>query len=126
MTTKHCILTLLWSSCDDAGVPLDAGTYEPSPELLAQLEQDWHSFKQQAESAGFDPDEQLTMMLHPDNDGDAWNAVAHDFVLTRNGHGTGFWDAGRWHAPWNYRLTTMAHGFGSIDVCVGDDGLIYC
>ena len=29
----------------------------------------------------------------------AEDLAGHDFWLTRNGHGTGFWDAGRWKAP---------------------------
>ena len=126
MSTKHCLIALLWSSVDDAGVPLDSGTYEPSPELLARLEADWNAFRAMAEAAGFYPDEQLARILHPDHEGDAWNAAAHDFILTRNGEGVWFWDTGRWHAPWNDRLTTMAESFGSIDAYVGDDGLIYC
>lgn len=37
----------------------------------------------------------------------------HDFYLTRNGHGAGFWDRG--YGDVGDVLTTAAHGFGESD-----------
>lgn len=52
----------------------------------------------------------------------------HDFWLTRNGHGAGFWD--RYYAPpgeaIGRRLTDAAHAYGDCDLYTGDDGRIYC
>ena len=126
MSTEHCLLTLLWSETDDDGDPLDSGWYEASEELKQKISEDWEKFHEQAETMGFNPDQHIAMALHPDNDGDTWNAVAHDFILTRNGHGAGFWDSDRWVAPWGDRLTELAKSFGEISCVVGDDGLIYC
>lgn len=50
--------------------------------------------------------------------------VAHDFWLTRNHHGAGFWD-GDYPEPIATQLTNLAHGFGECNLYVGDDGLIY-
>lgn len=58
--------------------------------------------------------------------------LGHDFWLTRNGHGAGFWDrkeldfrpeteaknVGEW-------LTEIAHSFGELDVYAGDDNMEY-
>lgn len=125
MTVEHCILTLLWSETDDTGNPLDGLDCECSDQLKSKIKADWDSFREKAESLGFDPDEHIAMILHPDNEGDAWNAVAHDFLLTRNGHGVGFWDTDRWQQPWGDQLTKLAESFGEIHCCVGDDRLIY-
>jgi len=49
--------------------------------------------------------------------------VGEDFYLSRNGHGSGFWDRGFGErGQW---LTTMAKSFGSQGACVGDDGSLY-
>jgi hypothetical protein len=50
--------------------------------------------------------------------------AAHDFWLTRNGHGAGFWD-GDWNEPVATLLTEAAKSFGSCDLVVGDDGMIH-
>lgn len=50
--------------------------------------------------------------------------AGHDFWLTRNGHGAGFWD-GDWPEPAATRLTKAAKGFGEFNLYVGDDGKIY-
>ena len=47
----------------------------------------------------------------------------HDFLLTRDHHGAGFWDRG--YGDDGYLLTKLAYTFGDSDFCVGDDGLIY-
>lgn len=46
-----------------------------------------------------------------------------DFWLTRNGHGAGFWDGG-WpeHSD---ELTKLSKPYGSVDLYIGDDGLIH-
>ena len=50
-----------------------------------------------------------------------------DFWLTRNGHGSGFWD----HNPepkfedLAERLTKASHAFGECDIYPGDDGKLY-
>lgn len=124
MTVEHCLKTLLWSETDDDGNPLDDGDYGPSRQLLDRLSVDWDNFRSQAEMTGFDPERDLATALHPDNEGDHWNAVAHDFILARNGHGAGFWD-GRWSKPWDGKLTELSEQLGGFDVYVGDDGLVY-
>lgn len=50
--------------------------------------------------------------------------AGHDFWLTRNGHGAGFWDRG---LPGNLgkELTDAAHGCGSSDLYIGDDGKVH-
>lgn len=47
----------------------------------------------------------------------------HDFWLTRNRHGAGFWDRGYGDA--GKRLTEAAHTYGEMNPFVGDDGNIY-
>lgn len=49
--------------------------------------------------------------------------AGHDFWLTRNGHGAGFWDRG-YGAVWD-RLTKASKVYGSVDLYVGDDGKVY-
>jgi hypothetical protein len=51
-------------------------------------------------------------------------AAGHDFWLTRNGHGAGFWD-GDWPETAGKRLTAASHAYGEVDLYVGDDGKIY-
>jgi hypothetical protein len=43
--------------------------------------------------------------------------AGHDFWLTRNGHGAGFWD-GDWREPSASRLTAAAHKFGECNIDV--------
>ncbi len=50
--------------------------------------------------------------------------AGHDFWLTRNGHGSGFWD-GDWEKPAGECLTEASEAFGGVDLCVSDSGLIY-
>ena len=52
-----------------------------------------------------------------------WSQVGHDFWLTRNRHGAGFWDRGL--GELGDKLTESAHKFGEAYLYTGDDGLIY-
>ena len=56
----------------------------------------------------------------------AWGddtGAGHDFWLTRNRHGAGFWDRGR--GKLGDQLTTAAHAYGEVYLYVGNDGRIY-
>ena len=48
----------------------------------------------------------------------------HDFWLTRNGHGAGFWD-GDWEEPQATELDKAATSYGEFDLYLGDDGQIH-
>lgn len=54
---------------------------------------------------------------------DRARSAGQDFWLTRNGHGSGFWD-GDW-PKYGDMLTNLAEGYGQFDTYQGDDGLIY-
>ena len=49
--------------------------------------------------------------------------AGHDFWLTRNRHGAGFWDRGLGER--GDRLTKAAHVYGEVDLWVGEDGKIH-
>lgn len=103
----------LWSSVDDDGEPLD-----DSGMLLAQETLDWFlgdcgEFLGSIDEAGI-----------PWRDAMDESQLGHDLWLTRNGHGTGFWDRGL--GELGDQLTGAAKLMGSRQLYVGDDGLIYC
>lgn len=57
--------------------------------------------------------------LHGMNPGQA----GHDFLLTRNGHGTGFWDRGL--GDKGDRLADASRVYGETNAYIGDDDLVY-
>lgn len=54
----------------------------------------------------------------------SFEQFGHDFWLTRNHHGAGFWD-GSYPELDGESLTHAAHAAGERDLYVGDDGQIY-
>lgn len=48
--------------------------------------------------------------------------AGHDFWLTRNRHGAGFWDRHGVPNDVGKRLTVAAHAFGPFSLYLGDDG----
>lgn len=53
------------------------------------------------------------------NDWDFWSQHGHDFLLTRNGHGTGFWDRG-YDYETSRILTEDAYAYGGHQVLTDD------
>lgn len=108
----------LWSSSDGIGEPLDRnyGPNDIAPETLASMIADCTAFQDSNE---------LTLRASGIDE----KRAGHDFWLTRNGHGSGFWDeycgidAALREAF--QALTNAAHTYGSFDLYVGDDGRIY-
>ena len=115
------ISALLWAEHDESGEPLDANYSEEdlAPEALEQIEADCAAF--------FNANATLlndTNCLRYGPDFGPVVRAGHDFWLTRNGHGAGFWD-GDWAEPVGEALTVAAKSFGECSPYVGDDGLIY-
>jgi len=52
---------------------------------------------------------------HEELIGDRAERAGHDFYLTRNHHGAGFWD-GDWPEPASTKLTDASHVYGSTDM----------
>ena len=50
--------------------------------------------------------------------------AGHDFWLTRNSHGAGFWDRGLGLVGEN--LTKAAKAYGECELYIGDDERLYC
>ena len=51
--------------------------------------------------------------------------LGHDLWLTRNGHGSGFWDREELYGDCGPRFTSFAENLGEAHAYTGDDGLIY-
>lgn len=58
-------------------------------------------------------------------DGNLWAQAGHDFCLTRNHDGVGFWEIPDWPEECGEILTKIAHSFGEAHVYRGDDGFGY-
>ena len=53
-----------------------------------------------------------------------YTQAGHDFWLTRNGHGAGFWETPDWPEAEGKALTALCDMFGTFDLYLGDDGLV--
>ena len=105
---QHYITAMLWSKTTDGGEPLDSTDCELSQAAINTAEGDCESFLEVHAA--------LVAEL-PD-----WYTAAqlgHDFLLTRNGHGVGFWDRGL--GELGDILTTHAQEYGSIHAFINDD-----
>lgn len=115
MSYHSALHAFMWSEGVEPGTRV-------SNDLLSRIQVDWHKFREQAEALGFDAVEHRATTIDP-TEGDEWDYAAHDFILTRNHHGAGFWD-GDWHAPWGERLTELAHSFGELESYLDDDDIL--
>ena len=102
----------LWSSTDDNDEPLDANydIQDIAPESFAQMRKDVTDFVKANK-----------LLLARSGASEA--QIGHDFWLTRNGHGAGFWDRGL--GELGNQLTEACKTYAGVDLYVGDDGLIY-
>ena len=87
-------------------------------ETLEQMEKDCIQFIKENDDDLFEYAEQRTFYNVT-----ASEFAGHDFWLTRNGHGAGFWDRGLKRL--GDRLTSATEKFPEISLYVGDDGKIY-
>jgi hypothetical protein len=115
---RHYLICALWSSMEsyEDDVPLDEnyGLSDIAPETLQQAQDDCNAFS-----------DEITAILAAHGDCVAWDSerFGHDFWLSRNGHGAGFFDRGN-EPVWD-ALQAAAKVWGTVDLYVGDDGLIH-
>lgn len=103
--TKAYIEAALWSSMDDDGYSFECR--DIAPDCMAKMVADCQKFQAENDlSEGTD------------------KQAGHDFWLTRNGHGAGFWD-GDWPETGD-KLTEASKAYGEVYLYVGEDGRIYC
>lgn len=101
----------LWASTDDEGESFDGRGLEAyAPETRAKMRADVEAFVK-------------TNMLLLLASGMKDEHIGHDFWLTRNGHGAGFWDRGMGYI--GEQLTKACKAYPEVKLCVGDDGKIY-
>ncbi len=107
----------LWSSNDESddsgGEPMDRNYSHDdiAPDSLKSMRADCDAFY----SANADD-----LYLASDDQ------AGHDFWLTRNGHGAGFWDRPKLYGKAQAkRLSAASRKFGEVNLYVGDDGKVY-
>lgn len=111
--TRAYLEAALWSSMDEStpsgGYPLDRnyGISDIHVDTLAKMIEDALRFQNE----------------NADDIGSRGSEAGHDFWLTRNHHGAGYWD-GDWDEPAATRLTDAAKAYGDFNLYVGNDGMI--
>jgi hypothetical protein len=117
--TTAYIEAALWSSTDETtpegGEPFDKNYSQSdiAPEALQAMIADCERF--QRENEQWITEDHLVMQKRHGCDEQA----GHDFWLTRNGHGAGFWD-GDWSNEAGKALTAASKAFGECNIYLGD------
>lgn len=90
----------LWSSTDEDGAPMDRAFSAEQCENVESAHEDCGSFLtetlavERVNEAGYVPGpmERYIDEIGATFDATPWEQAGHDFWLTREGHGTGYWD----------------------------------
>jgi hypothetical protein len=124
--TRAYITAALWSSNDytdeQGGEPLDKnyGPDDLSPECLASMVADCAAFqKENATDLNT-----IEGRQYDDGYSTGYERAGHDFWLTRNHHGVGFWARDDIAEGVRDRLTDAAHAFRDFYLYLGDDNQI--
>lgn len=112
------MVAALWSSTDDDGDPLDRRftVDDIAPESRESMLTDVTNF---LAACWGDTWPEFTIDLS----GIEPEQIGHDYWLTRNHHGAGFWDRGLGDV--GDQLTKLAHADGDPHLYVGDDGQVW-
>lgn len=111
--TRQYIYTALWSSSDDDGESLDMNydIGDIDENSIKGMENDMRQFLEE----NYETIEESGLI---------YEQVAHDFWLTRNHHGAGFFDR-HLDPEIEKKLMDASHSYHEVDLYVGDDGKIY-
>ena len=113
--TKAYIICALWASTD-GDEPLDDNYNwtHISDKTLKQMVKDCRKFQTKFGIPSYFNKQYSDAEL-----------AGHDFFLTRNSHGCGFWDRNELTKGVQDGYTKASKSFGSFDLYVGDDGKLY-
>lgn len=119
--TRAAVKSLLWSETDENGEPFDRNWYanQIDREDVTRL----RAFVRDFISTEYEGDESnspWSIILRQEIDPEQFG---HDFILTANGHGAGYWDRG--YKDDGETLTRLCKPFGTFDLYEGDDGVLY-
>lgn len=113
--TVQYLETALWSSTDfyngDAPFDDNYGIEDFSNEALTAMVDDCNDFKSSNATLLDDANQDMS-------------SSGHDFWLTRNGHGAGFWDRGL--GKIGTKLTEACKPYGSVYLWADVDGKVHC
>lgn len=113
--TQGYVECLFFTECHADNPELEHASFaELAPETLARIVEDCRDFQ----TSFAELLERAFEFDHYDE-----SRAGHDFWLTRNGHGAGFWDRGL--GAIGQRLTEMSKPFGSCDLYRGDNDRLY-
>jgi hypothetical protein len=106
--TEAYVECLLWADCGPDSECANVSLSDFAAETIEQIKLDCEAFQTRAGE-----------LLSNLDQGQA----GHDFWLTRNGHGAGFWDRGL--GELGDKLTAISKDFGELSPYQGDDGKVY-
>ncbi len=126
--THAYIDTMLWSeSANEDGESFSSLGYDRgdlAPCALKRCVDDCRAF-QEPEDVIRAIEHEAAPIARDCGDGGSYAMAGHDFWLTRNGHGAGFWDGDWDKADPDGVLDKRATELGHVEAYLGDDGLIY-
>lgn len=103
---------LFWSELDDNDQPFDDNYDETDLDNASREDGE-------KECIDFLDDEACQLI---ESVGMDYSQAGHDFCLTRNGHGAGFWDRGLGEV--GERLSDMCKPYGTINLYLAGDGTV--
>ncbi len=118
------VTAALWSTTDDDDTGSNSllDNYDPSDlsqEAAEEMKADCKAFMEENEELLLQ-----ALPLYNVTDGSSdWDYAGHDFWLTRNGHGVGFWDRG--FGDLGDKLTDACKEYSEVYIYAGDDDKIY-
>jgi len=117
--TQAYVTAALWSTPDDSGkgemLDENYGINDLAPSTLAAMKEDCEKFQR----------DNADLLEKAQERGFGSGSAGHDFWLTRNHHGAGFWDRDALSGRLGKQLTEAANRFDEFELYVGDDGKIY-
>lgn len=120
--TEGYLVCALWAENDESdesgGNPLDQNysIHDFAPEALKEAQGVCQNFQHDA----------AALLEEAYQRGYTPERAGHDFWLTRNGHGAGFWDRDELRkGGLGVKLSEIAHKYGDGNVYVGDDDKLY-
>ncbi len=101
---------------DEGSIPGDVGFSDLAPGTLLDILRDCEAFEREA----------AELLEEAYGRGYSEERAGHDFWLTRNGHGAGFWDREELETgELGERLSDAARRFGEVWSYLGGDGRVY-